>query len=127
MRESDPNSPCGEHESDGGQHDDRTRRRERVIIEVETTGPFVEMVRRLKDDDETVAEWIEGAAALRAQMVGYERHDYEVDVEVPAEAVEWARLRAEDARLRGHEDVRLMEYVNDHVVPAFQLPGESDE
>lgn len=97
-----------------------------VSIEVETTGPFIEMVRRLKNDDETVAEWIEGAAALRAQMIGYERHDYEVDVEVPAEAVEWARLRAEDARLRGREDVRLMDYVNDHVVPAFRFPDEDD-
>jgi hypothetical protein len=59
-------------------------------------------------------------------MIGYERHDYEVDVEVPAEAVEWARLRAEDARLRGREDVRLMDYVNDHVVPAFRFPDEDD-
>lgn len=120
----DDSTRASGQESDGGQYDDRTRRDERVIIEVETTGPFVEMVRRLKNDGETVAEWIEGAAALRAQMVGYERHDYEVDVEVPAQAVEWARLRAEDAWLRGREDVRLMDYVNDHVTPAFRLPDE---
>lgn len=127
MRESDPNSPCGEQESDGGQYDEPMRRDERVIIEVETTGPFVEMVRRLKNDSETVAEWIEGAAGLRAQMVGYEHHDYGVDVEVPVEAVEWARLRAEDARLRGREDVRLADYVNDHVTTRFRFPDEDDE
>ena len=127
MTERTSKSRASGQEGSGEQDCEQTRRRERVIVEVETTGPFVEMVRRLKNDGETVAEWIEGAAALRAQMVGYERHDYEVDVDVPAEAVEWARLRAEDARLRGREDVRLMDYVNDHVAPRFRFPDEGDQ
>jgi len=100
--------------------------RETTPVEVELSDPLIEIIKELKDEDVTLSEWIEQAARIRTHLIDFGGHMFETTVDVPEEAVEWAELRAEDARIRGKEDIHLLDYVLEHVDLQFELPEESE-
>ena len=100
--------------------------RETTTVEVELTDPLIEIIEEVKDEDVTLSEWIEQAARIRTRLMDFGGNRFETTVDVPEEAVEWAELRAEDARIRGKEDVYLLDYVLEHVDLQFELPDESE-
>ena len=99
--------------------------RGKVTVDVELTEPLVEMINRTKSDDVSLAEWVAHAAETRFTL--YNAKEFDAPVDVPEEAVEWGELRAEHARLKGKDDVHLLDYVCEHTALDFQLPADEEE
>jgi hypothetical protein len=103
-------------------NDDRT-----VTVDVDLTEPMLELVMRVKSDDKSVEEFVAEAVGQRVQLAGFESHTFDAIVDVPEEAAEFGRLRAEDARMRGRDDVDDRDDINDHVDLRFNYPDEDDD
>jgi len=107
---------------------DTTRRRGQegtdrtITVDVELTEPLVEMIQRTKPADVSLSDWVAHAAETRFTL--YNAQEFDAPVDVPEEAVEWAELRAEHARLKGKDDIHLLDYVCEHTSLDFQLPEE---
>jgi len=113
----------------------RDRDRGTVSIEVELSEPLLELIQRTKkeqaplsrDDPKPVAEWIEEAALLRLRMVETE---IPVPVDVPEEAIERAKLHAEDRRIRTGEEDDFENWVTEFVDLQFRyddVDGRQEE
>ena len=93
-------------------------------VNVEITEPLEKMISELKNDEDSLEEWIQQAVRMRFSLEGERHCKHDVQVYIPNDVQEWAELRAEDARLRGN-DVRLTDFIFEHLEVQPQL--EADE
>jgi len=103
-----------------------------VKIEVELSEPLLKLIQQAKEEQaplsreepKPLAEWIEEAALLRLRMVETE---VPVTVDVPKEAVEQAKLHAEDRRIRTGEVDDFENWVTEFVDLQFNYDVDEDE
>ena len=117
-----------------------------VPITIELTSPMVELIDLVRKDDEgeTVTDWVKRAVQTRLACRDHEFWSsvtVPVEVELPPEAAQWARLWADHRTATGSEpcDVenRLMDYIDlefdwrveggGKLDVAADLPGAGDE
>lgn len=103
-----------------------------VSIEIELSEPLLELIQQTKeeqaplcrDDPKPVAEWIEEAALLRLRMV---ETDIPVPVDIPEEAIERAKLHAEDRRIRTGEEDDFENWMTEFVDLRFRYDDVDEE
>jgi len=108
------------------------RDRGTVTIEVELSEPLLELIQRTKeeraprsrDEPKPVAEWIEEAAMHRLRMV---EPEVPVTVDIPEEAIDRAKLHAEDHRIRTGEEDDFENWVTEFVDLQFRYDDVDEE
>lgn len=110
----------------------RNRDRGTVSIEIELSEPLLELIQLTKeeqaplcrDEPKSVVEWIEEATMLRLRMVETE---VPVTVDVPEEALERAKLHAEDQRIRTGEEDGFENWVTEFIDLQFRYDDVDEE
>ena len=105
-----------------------------VTVKVELSEPLVELIKQVKEEDaplfregkKSLAQWVEEAALLRLRMAEG-KHEVPVTAEVPEEAVERAKLHAEDRRIRTGEDTDIGEWIHEFIDLQFRFPDEDND
>jgi hypothetical protein len=98
-----------------------------VSVEVELTEPMIELIEDVKEEEaplfregrKPIAEWIEEAAMLRLRRLE-RKHKVPATAHIPEEAVERAKLHAEDRRIRTGEPQDFQERVSEFIDLEFE-------
>jgi len=109
-------------------------RRGTVIVEVELTEPLLELIQQVKEEQapltreepKPIEEWVREAALLRLRLAEG-KHEVPVTADVPEEAVEKAKLHAEDREIRTGEDADFRDWVPEFIDLQSRYEGVDEE